>query len=316
MQNLHRPKMLNEFIGQDKIKNVLDISIKSSRKRKKQLDHVLISGSQGMGKTTLANIIANELQQKIKFAQGPQLDRKSDILTLLASISEGNIVFIDEIHGINKNVEELIYSAMEDGIVDVILGPEGDSKVIRMKLPSFTLIGATTKLSKISGPLRDRFGISLRIPNYSLEEVKEIVEKNSKILNINIDSKSAIEIASHSRKNPRVAIHLLKRSLDYALNLEKNVIDMQTIEETFTGLGIYKFGLTETHISYLNVLADRYGKKYCSLDLLAGLLNESRDSIEHDIEPILIDSFLIDKTNRGRTITIEGMKYLESIGVK
>lgn len=313
MQNLHRPKCLNEFIGQSKIKNVLEISINSAKKRKKQLDHVLISGMQGMGKTTLANIIAYELGNKIKFAQGPQLEKKSDILTLLASISEGNIIFIDEIHGINKNIEELIYSAMEDGIIDVILGPDGDSKVIRMKLPSFTLIGATTKLSKISTPLRDRFGIILRIPHYTLDEVKEIVLKNANILNIDIAENSAIEIASHSRKNPRVAIHLLKRSLDYALSLEKETIDAETIESTFSGLGIYKFGLTETHITYLKLLSERYGKKYCSLELIAGLLSENKDAIEHDIEPILIDLYLIDKTSRGRTITIEGMHYLEDI---
>jgi Holliday junction DNA helicase RuvB len=212
MQNSLRPLNFNEFIGQKKLKKTLKVIIESSIKRKKQLDHILFYGRPGLGKTSLAKIISNKIKTKIRYAQGPLLEKKSDILTLFCSIQKGDLIFIDEIHGINKKVEEIFYSALEDNIIDVFIGPEGDQKLIRMKLPKFTLIGATTLFSKMTQPFKDRFGFIGKFSNYTKKDIEKIIKNSSKKLKIKIDKESIEKIALYSRNIPRIANNLLKRS--------------------------------------------------------------------------------------------------------
>lgn len=260
MQNILRPNNLNEFIGQEKLKDTLKVLIESARKRKKQVDHLLFHGSAGVGKTSLAYVIANEMESKIRFAQGPMLEKKSDILSLFGALTKGDVIFIDEIHAINKNVEEFIYSALEDGVIDIVVGPEGDSKVVRLSLPPFTLIGATTKSNKLSTPLRDRFGLIGKLLPYEEKELEQIILSSSKKLKIKITDEAISMLASHSRGIPRVANNLLKRTLDFATVSELKEINIGIVKKTFESIGLYKFGLNDLHISYLKTLVDVFSE--------------------------------------------------------
>lgn len=261
MQNSLRPKTFDEFIGQEKLKSTLRVIIDSAIKRKKQPDHILFHGPAGLGKTSLAYLLGSEIKGKTKFAQGPLLEKKADILSLFASITSGDVIFIDEIHGINKAVEELLYSSMEDGVIDVVIGPDGDQKIMRMQLPKFTLIGATTKFSNISHPLKDRFGFIGKLLKYEENEIEKIVEHSAKILKINIDNESIKLIASRSRKIPRIANNLLKRCLDFAIVRDQKIINAKIVKETFDNIGLYEYGLTDHHINYLKLLCDSFEGK-------------------------------------------------------
>lgn len=315
MLNSLRPESFKEFIGQEKIVSTLKVIIESSQKRRKQLDHLLFHGSAGLGKTTLANVIAREMGANIRYAQGPLLEKKSDLLTLFASITEKDILFIDEIHGINKNAEELLYSALEDGVIDVMIGPDGDQKLMRMKLPKFTLIGATTKYSKISRPLRDRFGYTGKLSDYNLKEMCQIVKNSAKKLKIKIDEESIKLIAENSRFVPRVANNLLKRVNDFKIVKSSKNIEKSIIFETFSSIGVFKLGLLEQHIEYLKILINHFDEKWAAIDTISGLLNIGKYEVEKDIEPLLIANKLIEKGSRGRRLTNEGIQYLTTYNI-
>ncbi len=310
MQTSLRPKTFEEFIGQDKLKQVIEVMIISAKKQKKTIDHILFHGKPGIGKTSLAEIIAKELGSKIRHAQGPTLEKKADLLSLFGSVVKGDVIFIDEIHGISKNIEELMYSALEDGVIDIIIGPEGDSKIVRLKLPSFTLIGATTKLGSVSAPLKDRFGILGKLRPYSEIEIDMIVIQSARTLKWRINKSSSKLISAYSRNTPRIANNFLKRVIDFAIVGGFKAINDEVVLKTFEYLGIYKFGLTEQHVLYLKCLNDVFNEKPASLDSLIGVLGETKENIEVDIEPILLTHHLIERTSRGRRLTNKGIKYI------
>ncbi|QBF34890.1 Holliday junction branch migration DNA helicase RuvB [Mycoplasmopsis phocirhinis] len=305
-----RPKNFINFIGQDKLITTLKTMISGSKFRKEILDHILFYGPPGTGKTTLAGILAEEMKVKIHYLQGSLLEKKADILSVFTQINEGDLIFIDEIHSINKNVEELIYSAMEDFKIDIIIGPEGNSKVMRMNLKPFTLVGATTKINLLSQPLKDRFGFQGRLNPYSVDDIFKIIENVYQSMNISAEDNVLETISQHSKGTPRVAIHLLRRVNDFSIKNNEKSISIKTVNETFKYLELYEFGLSREHLEYLKLLNDTFDEKSASLDSLVGILNYQRDNIIYDIEPLLLYYHLIQKSPRGRKITKEGVEYL------
>ncbi|MEA4134345.1 Holliday junction branch migration DNA helicase RuvB [Mycoplasma sp. 2704] len=305
-----RPRSFEKFIGQDKLKQTLLAMIQSSKVQNKPLDHILFYGMPGMGKTTLATIIANQKGSKIHFVQGTNIEKKADLISVLSVVNENDIVFIDEIHSINKNVVEFLYAAMEDFVFDLIIGVDGNSRPIRMKLKPFTLIGATTKFNEISQPLKDRFGYIGRLVNYTLKDICKILKITCSKLNLNLDDELIKYIASYSRNTPRLANHLIYRVLDFALSSEKGEITKQIIKKTFKYLDLYEYGLTKDHIEYLQILKDGFEEKSVSLDTIVGLTLHNKYDIVNEIEPILLLLKLVQKTSRGRKITSLGIDYL------
>ena len=310
MRNELRPKNFNEYIGQEKLKESLRVILASAKKRNKVMDHLLLYGAPGLGKTSLATIIANEMGANIRYAQGPLFDKKADILALLGSIRKGDVIFIDEIHSINKGIEELLFSAIEDFVVDLTIGPEGDSKIVRIKLPKFTLIGATTQISKVSKPLRDRFGIVSKLSSYTEKDIEKILMQTAKKLKIGILPSALKLLSTSSQENPRQAINLLKRVYDFVVIESKKEITEKIVKKSFKTIGLYKWGLTDQHLDYLKALQDNVDESYASIDLISGLLLDSKESIEKNIEPILIRKSLIIKSSRGRKLTTKGFNFL------
>ena len=295
-----RPKMLDEYIGQSKVKENMKIYIEAAKKRGEQLDHVLLYGPPGLGKTTLANIIANEMESNIKVTSGPAIEKAGDLAALLTNLKENDVVFIDEIHRLNKNVEEILYPALEDFTLDIVIGKGPTARSIRIDIPKFTLIGATTKAGSLSTPLRDRFGIVNRLELYNIDELKSIVKRTAKILNVNIDEKSAEEIARRSRGTPRIANRLLKRVRDYAIVFSNNDIDIKLTKIALNRLEIDELGLDEIDRKILETMIEKYGGKPVGIDALATTIGEEVDTLEDVYEPYLLQIGFISRTSRGR----------------
>ena len=309
-ENNIRPKKLEEYIGQSALKNTLKISIEAAKKRNKPLDHLLFYGPPGLGKTTLASVIANELEANIKITSAPALERPRDIIGILMSLKNGDILFIDEIHRLNKVTEEILYPAMEDFFLDMTTGKAQTVKTLRVPLPKFTLIGATTKAGELSGPLRDRFGIIHRLQFYTVEELSKVVSRTAKILEISINEEGAVIIASRSRGTPRIANRLVKRVADYAFVKADGKVDAKIAQEALAALNIDDNGLDGTDKALLKLIIEKYDGGPVGLETIAAALGEDSKTIEDVYEPYLLQEGIIQRTPRGRKISPEGYRLM------
>jgi Holliday junction DNA helicase RuvB len=305
-----RPKRLSEFIGQEKLKKNLEIFITAAKKRNEMIEHILFTGGPGLGKTTLALIIAEEIKAKIKIISGPAIERAGDLAAILTSLNEGEILFIDEIHRLNPSIEEILYPAMESYVLDLVVGKGAMAETIRIKLPRFSLIGATTRPSLLTSPLRDRFGMIYNLDFYKEEEIEKIIARSAKILNIKIDQSAIKEIAKRSRNTPRVANRLLKRVRDFAQVKEKEVIDQSVAKEAFELLEIDELGLTEADRKFLKIIAEKFNGGPTGIKTLSAALGEEEETIEEIYEPYLMRIGFLDRTPRGRVITDLAKEYL------
>ena len=302
MENSLRPKTLDEYIGQDKVKENMKIYIEAAKKRGEPLDHVLLYGPPGLGKTTLSNIISNEMKSKIKITSGPAIEKPGDLAALLTNLSEFDVLFIDEIHRLSKSVEEILYPALEDFTLDIIIGKGPGARSIRLDLPKFTLIGATTKAGSLTTPLRDRFGIVHRLELYNVEDLTKIVKRSSTILEIEIEDDAAIEIARRSRGTPRIANRLLKRVRDYAIVLGDGKITLKITKIALNKLEIDELGLDEIDRKILETMIVQYEGRPVGIEALAATIGEEIDTIEDVYEPYLIQIGFIARTLRGRKV--------------
>lgn len=305
-----RPQNLDEYIGQNKVKENMKIYIESAKKRNEPLDHCLLYGPPGLGKTTLANIIANEMKSNIKITSGPAIEKPGDLAALLTNLSEFDVLFIDEIHRLSKNVEEILYPALEDFTLDIVIGKGPSSRSIRLDLPKFTLIGATTKAGSLTTPLRDRFGIINRLEMYSEEDLAKIIRRSSKILNIEIEEDASMEIARRSRGTPRIANRLLKRVRDYAIVLGDGDIDLKIAKHALNQLEIDELGLDEIDRKLLETMIVQYQGRAVGIEALAATVGEEIDTIEDVYEPYLIQIGYIARTPRGRKVLPPAYKHL------
>jgi Holliday junction DNA helicase RuvB len=309
-ENILRPSFLRDFLGQEKLKENLQIFIQAARTRGDALDHTLFYGPPGLGKTTLAQIIAHEMGVGFKGTSGPVISKSGDLAALLTNLQEGDIFFIDEIHRLNKNVEEVLYSAMEDFKLDIIIGEGPAARAIKIDLPKFTLVGATTRVGLIANPLKDRFGIPLRINFYSANELEQIVIRDARILEIEIEKSAAFEIAKRSRGTPRIAIRLLKRVRDFASHLNEKIISQKTADHALKRMEIDSAGLDASDYRYLKFIAENYRGGPVGIETIAAAIGEERDTVEDTIEPYLIQQGFVEKTPRGRVLTETAFKHL------
>ncbi|NLK64172.1 MAG: Holliday junction branch migration DNA helicase RuvB [Tissierellia bacterium] len=311
-----RPQKLPQFIGQKKVKEVLNIFIESAKIRNQPLDHVLLSGPPGLGKTTLANIISNELGVNIRVTSGPAIERAGDLAAILTNLNENDVLFIDEIHRLNKVVEEIMYPALEDFALDIIIGKGPSARSIRLDLPKFTLIGATTRSGMLASPLRDRFGVMCNLDFYEPEDLKEIVLRSANIINIEIEEKGAEEIAKRSRGTPRIANRLLKRVRDYAIVKGKGIIDLETADKALRMLEIDEIGLDKLDRRILNTIIDFYKGGPVGIDTLAASIGEEKGTIEDVYEPYLLQIGYLNRTPRGRVVSELGYRHVKKIRKK
>lgn len=305
-----RPSRFDEYIGQEKAKEGLKIAIGAAKSRQEPVDHVLIYGSPGLGKTTLANVISHEVGVNIRTTSGPAIERAGDLASILTNLQEGDILFIDEIHRLNRVVEEVLYPAMEDFTLDIVIGKGPAAKSIRLDLPKFTLIGATTRIGLISSPLRDRFGLIYNLDFYNSDEIEKIIKRSAKILKVKIDSAGAKEIASRARKTPRIANRLLKRVRDFAQMKANGEVTEKVAHQSLDMLEVDNFGLDNTDRRLLKTIIDNYSGGPVGLSTLAAATSEEIDTIEDVYEPYLIRIGFLERTPRGRKVTNHALKHL------
>lgn len=308
-----RPQSIDEYIGQTEVKENLKIFIKAAKIRGESLDHTLLYGPPGLGKTTLANIIANELGSNIKTASGPAIEKTGDLAAVLSTLEQGDVLFIDEIHRIPRFVEEILYSAMEDFSIDIVVGTDTSSRSIKIDLPPFTLVGATTRAGDLTGPLRDRFGIVSKLNYYTIDELKQIVKRTSRVLAYDIDDDAAYEIAKRSRGTPRIANRLFKRVRDYACVMEENVITKDVASYALDKLKVDKEGLDETDYNLLKSIIERFNGGPVGIEAISSSIGEEQTTIEDVYEPYLLQNGFLKRTPRGRMVT---EKAYEHLGIK
>ena len=306
-----RPALLEEYIGQSEVKENISIFIKAAKMRDEALDHVLLYGPPGLGKTTLAYIIANELESNIKTTSGPSIEKAGDLAAVLSTLEPGDVLFIDEIHRIPRYIEEILYSAMEDFTLDIVVGSDSSSRNIRIDLPPFTLVGATTRAGDLTGPLRDRFGIVSKLNFYTEDELQSIIKRTSKVLECEIDDKAAKELAKRSRGTPRIANRLFKRVRDYALVMGNGYIDLKITKIALDKLKVDSLGLDETDYNLLKSIIEKFNGGPVGIEAIASSIGEEQTTIEDVYEPFLLQNGFLKRTNRGRIVTKKAYDHLK-----
>lgn len=309
-----RPRLLDEFVGQEHLKDNLSIFMQAAQSRSEPLDHTLLYGPPGLGKTTIAGIVAKEMGVNMKFTSGPTISKAGDLAAILTNLQDNDVLFIDEIHRLSTSIEEVLYSAMEDYELDIIIGEGPAARSVRISIPKFTLVGATTRLGLLSNPLRDRFGIPLRFNFYNVEELKMVVTRAAKLMDAAIEEDGAAEIAKRSRGTPRIAIRLLRRVRDYVtIKHAGDYIDKLKADQALNKLEVDEIGLDSNDYRYLDFIMNNYGGGPVGIDTIASALSEHKDAIEETIEPYLIQIGFIQRTPRGRVLSMQAMNYVRKL---